>query len=231
MTKYLQFVFGLLFLLLTGCVSEETQDAASQAASTIKATKYKVGKGTAAGTDKESYKSLNIEFSDFDGLQDSYDNEKLSSTAVLVFFRNLKPKDYSGFDKIQVTLNRQNTTVETLYDIKQLSETDKHFKVARDLITSIHEKSITAMQACIDTTIIDRNFQDAVYKVFAQLDSTYGQFNDNVFTGFKFSETKEEKIPVFVTWCELKHDSATTDLKLMVNTSTDKIIFIGVNGE
>jgi hypothetical protein len=229
MTKYLQFVFGLTFLLLTGCISQEIQEAASEAASIIKATKYKIGKGTAAGTNRESHNSLNIEFSEFDGSIDGYDNEKISSIAVLAFYRNLKPKDYSGFEKIKVILNRQNTTVETLYDIKQLNETHKYFKVANDLITSIHDRSIPAMKACIDTMIIDRNFQDGIYNVFDQLDSAYGQFNDNMFTGFKFSETKDGNIPVFVTWCELQHESTTTDLKLIINRSTDKIIFIGFN--
>ncbi|MFN6378922.1 MAG: hypothetical protein ACK4WD_06590 [Flavobacteriales bacterium] len=231
MINQLRVVCGLFFLLLVGCISEETQNAAAQAASTIRAKKYKVGKGTSARTGEGSYVSLNIEFSDFDGLQDGYDNEKLSSVAALVFFRNLKPNEYSGVDKIQVRINRENSTEETLYDIKQLIEAESYFKVATNLITSFHEKSIPAMQACIDTTIIDVSSQQEIMKAFAQLDSAYGQFNNHIFTAFKFTETTEENIPVFVTWCEFQRNSATTDLKLILNTSTDKVIFIGDSEE
>jgi len=231
MIKYLKIIFGLLIFSLMGCVSEETQNAALESAATIKAKSYKVGKGSFAGTDNESYKSLNIEFSDFEELPDKYDNEKLSSIAALVFFKNLKAHDYSGFDKIKVTLNIKNTIVESLYDIKTLSIIDDYLKVSEDLITSFKEKSFEAMQQCIDTTMIPTSDQDGIYNIMMKIDSAYGKINNYTFTGFKLKESTNNKNPDFVIWCVLQHDNAETYLELIVNRATKKIIYIEINGE
>ncbi len=229
MKKSLHLTIGLLVLLLAGCISEELQNAASKAATTIKASKAKVAKGIAVDTDKENYKSLNIEFSDFENVADNFDNDKVSSTAALVFFRNLKAKDYSGYEKIQITLARQNTTSEIIYDIKKLQKVEGQMSIIQSLIEAINSKSFESYEILIDTTAYDREVQLSIYNEFMKVDSLSGKISKNVFTGFKFRETQTKKIPQTVIWCELIHASDVTELTFHIDSSTNKIMRVGIN--
>lgn len=229
MLKYIQITIACL-LTLTSCVSGEIQNAAREAAISIQATQYSVGSGAYAGTGEENYKSFNITFSDFAELPDNYDTRKLSSTGALVFFKKLKPADYEGIDKIKVTITNNNTSMEALYDIKQLSETDAYFPAVTKLIESFKNKSFTTMQSCIDSTAISSENQEGIYKVVMNLDSLYGKIDSYMYTGFDLKEIKEVKEPVFIAWGVLKHERAQSRLKVVVHTVTKKILYIGING-
>ena len=170
MSKYFSIIIGIVFLFFTGCISKELKHAASEAGKAIQAGKIKIAKGVATSTDKENYKSLNLEFGDFAGVPDNYDNEKLSSVGAFLFFKNLTPNDYLGYQKIQVTLQRGNATIETLYDIEKVSKVISQVKVVEAFINTIRLKSYKDYEQFIDTVNFEKDVQLMIYNGFMKMD-------------------------------------------------------------
>ncbi len=224
MSKYFPLIIGLIFFLLTGCISNELQHAASEAGKTIRAGKTTIVKGVATSTNKEIYKSLNLEFSDFTDVSKNYNNEKLSSLSALEFFKNLNPNDYLGYSKIQVTLHRGDTTVETLHDIERLSKVMSQLKIVESFLNTIRLKSYKDYEKLIDFGDYKKEVQLSVYNGFMDKDWLNGDISGIKLTGFRFTESKDKKIPETILWFELNHANGNFQLNFRIDERTNKII-------
>jgi hypothetical protein len=222
-------IIAVAVILLTGCISKELQEAASVACATIDATHYSVSKGAQTKTGYGSFKSLNLEISGLDSVPADFPGQRLASVAAVVFIGKLKPEDYAGYSKVEMTLKRGNGEEEFLYDIKRLKNVENETVIIDSLLHVLKEKPGPMYADVVDTTVIGSELQWRLYDLFQRLDSVDGPITKRTYNGFRFGEKEETKQPYTTVWCTIKTENTTNRATFSVDETTNKVVGVGLN--
>jgi hypothetical protein len=223
MKKYL---FLLVTIIITSCVSENLEHAASKAAGLWNVQNYKVGTSVSANTDNGSKKSLTLTFED---LADTVDtNENIASISALTFIENLKAEDYDGYSFVKVLLKNNGAVYEKEYKISDVLGSKDYFPVVDAYFQKVKMLDFKDFDSFFSEEIPDSTIIK-LQEAFIGASKEMGKFDKLVVTGFHYDTLAATKDPVIVVYADFSNANAFAHSKFIIILSTKKIIHFGIN--
>lgn len=215
--------------LLTSCMSEEKQNAATKTAKLWDAQKYLVGSSSSTNTEKGTSKALTLTLENLTGVKADYPNENITSVSAYTFIDNLPPKEYEGYDNVKITVKNNSSVFEKNYKITDLLAAKSVFKTidifSKKIISgNLHEfENLFDKQSIPDSTIVQ------IKNAILSIDANNGRPEKGMVTRFDFDYLKETHEPVVVCYAELENKNSYSTYKLILRNSDKKIIYFGLN--
>jgi len=224
------FIF-ICILLQNACTKADKSkmEAANFVMNKIHATKGTCSFIEYTDTDKNSRKSIVLTFGGFQDIPPDFNLEKITSTASLLYIKQLDTLDYENYQEIQVILESDTGEFKKVYLINKLYQVESLFEVANKFITVSGNLDLDELKILIDTTsIADSTIREqAIF--LSEIDSIYGSVSHIQYSGFHFDHITETNEPVMVGWITLTHEKEKTYMKFILSEAEKKILYIGIN--
>jgi len=217
--------------LLTACVSQKEQDAASKAADIYGAESYSVEHKNFTDTQKGLQKIIVLKLKNIKLIAPDYPIEKVASISALTFIKNLDKKDYQDYDQLEIDIENSvngiiniSKTQEITYEIKKIVNTIPLINVVTDFLDKFKSNDTLKLKTILDTKIADS--VNSLFNSKAKIDSICGKQDKINISGFAYDSINETKEPIVIIWAETTNGACVTNYRFNISEKSKKIIFI-----
>jgi hypothetical protein len=222
---------GFLVLIVTGCGKSYEKEgvAAGYVTKQIHASHGKVSFVDYSDTDNRKRKSIVLTFGEIKNIPNDYNREKITSTAALMYLKQLDQADYKDYDDIKVILESSPKNYEIIYSINEMSSVESILASVQKFIDATNEDDFEKCREIVDSKRVSDSTLLTTTVFIKSIDSTYGKVKNTNYSGFHFDHLTENNDPVLVSWIQTTHDTEKTYFKFIISRTSKMIIYIGVN--
>lgn len=215
--------------LLTSCMSEEKQNAATKAGKLWDAQKTSVGSSSSVDSQKGTSKALTLTLENLTGLKADYPNKNITSISAYTFIDNLSPDEYKDFDNIKVILKNNSSVFEKSYKITDLILAKDIFKTVDLFSKKITSGNLHEFETLFDKQSIPDSTITQIKNAILSIESIDGRPEKGTIIRFDFDHLEKTNEPVMICYIELESKKSYSTYKLILKTSDKKIIYFGLN--
>jgi len=226
-------VLILSILLGTGCADNHEKEvkAINFVSSQIGATKAEISFTDYKDTDGRSMHRTTLNFKELEAIPKDYYPEQITSTAALLYLKQLDKDDYKDVVDINVILQIKPKSFEKTYRITELYEAEQYLSIVDKFMVTSGDNDLPGVKSTVDAKYITDSSLVNILATIAGIDSAYGKITHTTYTGFHFGEAEEINEPVFISWLstEQEHSNLTTKYKFVFSTVSKKVIYVSLN--
>lgn len=161
----------------------------------------------------------------FEKLNLNYKKQKITSSAALLFYNEIKNLDYKKSDSIIISLNASNLNYKKSYQFENIWLADSVIKEMFLFINAIQFGDFTKITNLIDTSKISISNLAQTRNLLLELESKYGKTTKLTSTGFSFNYSNEINKPILILWMEINNGEKITFCTFYFDIEYQKIIY------